>query len=97
MTRRGAASHGDGDGGGVDPDHVEPVRVRVHCDGGEAGVGPVREVASPGEGGQELRVLVTRVVTVQTEVRPLPRIALEFDNFYFDVHRYASVRSHPPP
>ena len=48
-NKRGAASHGDGEGGGVDPDHVEPVRVRVHCDGGEAGVGPVREVASPGE------------------------------------------------
>ena len=65
----------------MDPDHVEPVRVRVDCDGGEAGVGPVREVASPGEGGQELRVLVTRVVTVQTEVRPLTRIALELENF----------------
>ena len=84
--KRGAASHGDGEGGGVDPDHVEPLRVRVHCDGGEAGVRPVREVARPGEGGQELRVLVACVVAVQAEVRPLQSISLEFANFYVDEH-----------
>ena len=60
----------------MDPDDVEPLGVRVQTDGGEAGVCLVWEVARPGEGGQELRVVVTCVVTVQTEVCPLPQNVL---------------------
>ena len=52
------------------PDNIKPLRVLGERDGDE-GAGLVRVVVTLGEAGQELGVLVTGVVPVQTEVRPL--------------------------